>query len=140
MLGSQCLELADDIAVTAEIEVSIDPLPVSDEAKFLEPADLRLSEIVECELRERRPTPQRKRRLQKRTPLLRRKPPRVGERLLEPTRVDLFGTDVEHVARRAGVEDVTPKSPTQTSDGVLERRRRRFWRLLTPERVDEPVG
>ena len=140
MLGGESLELADHVAVQLELELRVDALADHDEPQLLEPSDLRLREVVERELRERRPTPQRKRGLQKRAPLLCRKPPRVGERLLEPTRVDLVGTDVEHVARRAGVEDVAPQSPTQTSDGVLKRRRRRLWRLLAPERVDEPVG
>ena len=63
MLADERLQLADDIAVAAEIQVSLDPLPVSDQAKFLEPADLGLREIVERELRERRPAPKRERRL-----------------------------------------------------------------------------
>ena len=58
VLAGERLQLADDIAVTAEVQVSLDPLPVRDQAKFLEPADLGLREIVECKLRERRPAPE----------------------------------------------------------------------------------
>ena len=78
--------------------------------------------------------------MQQRAPLLCRKPPRVGECLLETSRIDLVGSDVEDVAGRTGVEDVAPQHSTQSPDGVLKRRGRRLRRLLAPERVDEPVG
>ena len=70
MIPDECLELADDVAVAAELEVGIDPLPVGDQAKLVEPADLGLCEIVERELRERRPAPERERSLEAIAPLL----------------------------------------------------------------------
>ena len=140
MLTGESLELADHVAVQPELELGVDALADHDESKLLEPSNLRLREVVECELRERRPAPQRKRGLQKRAPLLRGKPPRVDERVLETTCIDLIRSDVEYVARRACVENVAPQRPAQASDGVLERRGRRLRRLLAPERVDEPVG
>ena len=64
VLADERLQLADDVAVRPELEISVDPLADDDEAKLLEPADLRLREVVERELRERRPAPERERRLQ----------------------------------------------------------------------------
>ena len=110
MLAGEPLELADHVAVQPELELGVDALADHDEPKLLEPSDLRLREVVECELRERRPAPQRERGLQKRAPLLRGKPPRVGERVLETTRIDLIRSDVEHIARRACVETSLPSA------------------------------
>ena len=61
MLADERLELADDVAVSAELEVGVDPLLERDEPQLLEPADLRLREVVERELRERRASPERER-------------------------------------------------------------------------------
>ena len=53
MLAYERLELTDDVAVPAELEVGVDPLLEGDEPQLLEPPDLRLCEVVERELRER---------------------------------------------------------------------------------------
>ena len=66
------LELADDVAVAAELEVGVDPLLDRDEAQLLEPADLRLRQVVERELGERRAAPERERADEQRAALVRR--------------------------------------------------------------------
>ena len=70
MLADERLELADHVALQPELELGVDALADDDEPQFLEPSDLRLREIVERELRERRSTPQRERGLQQRPSLL----------------------------------------------------------------------
>ena len=49
------LELADDVAVAAELEIGLDPLLERDQPKLLEPPDLGLRELLERELGERGP-------------------------------------------------------------------------------------
>src|SRR5262245_11221235 len=57
MLADEPLELADDIAVAAELEVRLDALLERDHPQLLEPPDLGLRKGLERELRERRPAP-----------------------------------------------------------------------------------
>ena len=59
MLRDERFELADDVTVPAEIEVCIDPRLERHEAELVETPDLRLREVVERELGQRRATPKR---------------------------------------------------------------------------------
>ncbi len=61
MLGDERLELAHDVTVPAELEIGLDPFLESVDSKLLETADLRLGELLEGELRERRASPERER-------------------------------------------------------------------------------
>ncbi len=105
---------------------------MSDEPQLLEPPDLGLREVVEREVRERGATPQSERALQQVPPLLGRKPPRIDERALEPTRVELLGRDAEDVAGRLGLEHVGAESLSEAGDGVLKGRRRGLRSVLAP--------
>ena len=55
------LELRDELRVTAECEVGVDPLLERDGAELLEPRDLGLRERLVEEVRERRAAPERER-------------------------------------------------------------------------------
>ena len=57
MLGDEPLELADDVTVATELEIGVDPLRNCGEPELVQPPDLRLREILERELRERRSPP-----------------------------------------------------------------------------------
>ena len=61
VLADETLELADHIAVAPELELGVDALAEDNEPQLLEPPDLRLREVVERELGERRPAPERER-------------------------------------------------------------------------------
>ena len=56
--GNQRLELADNIGVTAEREIRLDPIFNYPCPQFLQPGDLGLRERLRPEIGERRPTPQ----------------------------------------------------------------------------------
>ena len=123
----------------AELEVGVDPFSVSDEPELLEPPNLGLCEVVKREVRERGATPQRKRALQQVPPLLGRKPPRIDERALEPTRVELVGCEAEDIARRAGLEHVRAEDLPEAGDRVLQGRCRSLRCVLAPQEIDESV-
>ena len=57
--GDECLELGDELRVTSEREIRLDPLLERDGAQLLEPRDLGLGERLVEEVRERRPAPER---------------------------------------------------------------------------------
>ena len=90
VLADEGLELGDDVRVTAQLDVRRDPLLVRDEAQLVQPADLGLRPVVERELGERRPAPEREGAEEQRAALVRGGAPRVCEQLLEPPRVDLL--------------------------------------------------
>ena len=77
MVAHEPLELADDVAVAAELEIGLDPLLDRDEPELLEPPDLGLCEVVERELGESRSAPERERLLELLAPLGRRQAPGV---------------------------------------------------------------
>ena len=139
VLTHERFELPDHVAVQPELELGVDALADHDEAQLLESPNLGLCEVVEGKLGERRTAPERERCGQALPPLLGRESTRIRQCLLEPARIDLLGGRVQHVAGRTGLEDVGPERTTEPSDGVLERRRRRSRRLLTPEEVDQSL-
>ena len=57
--GDERLELGDELGMTSEREISLDPLLERDGAQLLEPRDLGLGERLVEEVRERRPAPER---------------------------------------------------------------------------------
>ena len=80
VVADERLELADHVAVAAELEVGVDPLLAGDEPQLLEASDLRLREVVERELGERRAAPELERRRSGAPAAPRREAARVGER------------------------------------------------------------
>ena len=139
VLGDEPFELADDVAVATELEIGVDALRKSGETELVQPPDLRLREVLERELRERRSPPQLERAHEMLASLLRREAARVRERALEPVRVDLLGRNAEDVSGGSCLEYVRPQHLSELTDAVLKRCHRRLGRTLAPEEVDEPI-
>ena len=139
VLGDEPFELADDVAVATELEVGVDALGESDETELVQPPDLRLREVLERELRERRSPPQLECAYEMLASLLRREPARVRERALEAVRIDLLGRDPQDVAGGTCLEYVRPQRLPELTDAVLKRCHGRLRRILAPEEVDEPI-
>ncbi len=59
MLGDECLELPDQLVLTPECKVGVDPKLQRCQPDLLEPGDRRLREALVGEVRERRAPPQR---------------------------------------------------------------------------------
>ena len=62
MLGDQCRELADDLPVSSEREIGVEPIFERTEPEVVEPAQLVTRERLRFEFRQRPPTPQGQRR------------------------------------------------------------------------------
>ncbi len=68
MLRDQLLELADELAVSPEREIGVDPILERRQSKLPEPDDLGLRKRLPGEITERRSAPERKRRPQSVSP------------------------------------------------------------------------
>ena len=64
VLLHQDLQLTDELCMPAAGQVTVDPFLQAAEVKLLQAGDLTLGEVLIGELRERRPTPERERRVQ----------------------------------------------------------------------------
>ena len=137
MLDDERVELGDDVRRVAELDIGGDALLERDEAKLLEPPRLGLGPVLERELGERRPAPQLERADEERASLLGRRTARVREQPFEVMRVDLLALDLEHVPGWTRDEHVRAERLPQRDDRVLDRRRRRFRRVVPIELVDE---
>ena len=71
MTGDERLELGDDLGVTREREVGLDPFLDGGQAELLQAGDLLLRERVEGEVRERRAAPETQRLAEERRRLVR---------------------------------------------------------------------
>jgi hypothetical protein len=139
VIPDQRLQLADHVGVAAELEVRLDPFLARNQPKLLEAPGLCLSEVVEGEFREGGAAPECEGIIQTLAPFGRRQLAHPRERPLEPASVDLILSDMEHVARCPGLEDVGSERTPQAPDRVLQRGGRRLRRFLAPEEVDQPI-
>ena len=106
MISGEGFELGDDISMSAELEVRVDPFAEDDEPELFEPSNLCLREVVEREVRERRPSPERKRARQPVAPLRSGQAPCIRQLLLERARVDVHAFGTKEISRRPRLEDV----------------------------------
>ena len=53
--------------------------------------------------------------------------------------IELARPDAQPISRSLRLQHLGPEGLSQLRDEVLQRRRRSSWRLLAPERVDQPV-
>src|SRR5205809_5370365 len=108
MFGDEAFEFADELPVSAEREVGVDPILVRGESKLLEPNDLRLRERLPGEIGERRATPERKRGLQRLGSAGRVAGPERRSALLaevdELEEIDCVRVDDEAITGRRGLE------------------------------------
>ncbi len=145
MVRRELLQLADEMAVTAEREVGVDALLQDGQPALLECRRLGEVDALVHELDERRTAPQRQ-RVGQRLPGRRRRSRlelavALGGELLEPVDVDGVAGQVEAVA---GVV-VEQRRPTvecsaQAGDVALQRPGRRPRRTVAPDRLDERAG
>src|SRR6266545_6039128 len=84
-----------------EREPSVDPELQREESQFLEARDLRLGEVLEREVRERRAAPEAERLAQQRRRVLRPGGLRLRDEPFEPAKVERFVAHPHEVARRA---------------------------------------
>jgi hypothetical protein len=120
MLGNERIELGHDVSRVTELDVGREALLERDEAQLFEAPDFCLRPVLERELREHRATPQLEGLLEQLPPPGRRGPPRVGEQVFEPVRIDLLAVDVEHVARLTRDQDVGAECLSQRHHAVVE--------------------
>ena len=143
MLRDERLELGDELAAAAQLEVGVDPLLERLEPELLEPADLALRRTV-SNAKSASGGPRQSASASRsscdrcsRGSALRASATSRSKR----PRSSCVGLDREHVAGRPRDEDVSaPSTLAELRDEVLERRDRRLRRLLAPELVDEAIG
>ena len=94
------LQLGDQVAGAAQVEVRVDAPFDRVEAHFLEAADLGLRECLEGKVGEWLAAPQLERPAEQRGAFLGRRLERLGTQLFEPRQVERARIDPEHVAGR----------------------------------------
>jgi hypothetical protein len=140
MRADERVELPDDVTVSAELEIRLDPLLDGDHAQLLEPAGLGLRELLEREVGESRATPERQGLLEQLAPIAGRSAASGAKELLEAVRIDPLRIDPEEVTGSARLENVLAQLSPQARDRVLKGRRRRSRSVLPVQEVDQPVG
>src|SRR5262249_31968364 len=148
LFGDQLLELRDDDGVAAQLEIRIDSLLEGGEALFLQSGNLGPCPRFVRELRERRSSPERKRRAQVTGRTLRiaaRKQLLTGlcERL-EPMQVELVVFDAKDVSRLFPEEPCADpvalvQDLAQARDVHVEHACNGSGRFLTPDVVDDSL-
>ena len=147
MPPDELTQLLDDVVVTAEGEIRLDPLLQRPEVQLLEPGDLLLGERVVGELDERWAAPEGETLAQRRrcpVGIARRElvAARV-EQLPKAVEVELAGLDAEEVAVVAGKQDAfagAVQGLSQPRDVHLDDLRGARRLLVRPELVDEVVA
>ena len=138
VLADERLHLGDELGVRAELEVGRDPLLERGQPEALEPVDLPLEERLELEVGEGRPAPEPERLAQQKRALGGLAARGAVEQLLEAAEIELR-VDLEHVAVRTRLQQPGAEQLSELRDRVLEGRRGRPRRVLTPEQVDDPI-
>ncbi len=139
MLLDEPLELADELGMTARLEVRLDPAFDRGEAKLLEPGNVGLREGLEGEVREGGPPPERQGGPQLRASVLRFERARLVHGGAESVDVDRARRDVEAITRCARLQHLRAEQLAELRDEVLERCKGGPRRLLSPDRVEQPV-
>ena len=143
------LDLGDDVRVTPERQIRIDPFLERCEPQFLQPGDLRLGERLVGDLCQRWAAPK-----------VKGLPQPVGrygriaggkclataaEQGLEAVGVQLAGGDTQHVSAVLGpqwagfVGGAVRQRAAHLRDGVLERLGSGRWRPGSPQAVDQAI-
>ena len=139
MFGDERLQLGDELTVSSELEVGIDPGLECCELAFLEPGDLDLRPRLEAQIGERPAAKERERLAQPRSCLLRRSPRRRADECVEAIDIDLARRKRELVTATPRDDPAVPKRSAEPRDvdlNALDRGRRR---LPAPYVVDQTV-
>src|SRR5262249_29656790 len=117
MLLDQHLELADQLGLAPELEISLDALLERRQPQLLQPPDRRLRERRVGQTDKPRPAPQPKRRAQLRRRVRWLRPVRLAQQPLETVKVELVAIDAQQISRRAG-----GNPPTLTAKRLSQQR------------------
>ncbi len=110
VLTDERLELPDDVGVSFELEVGVDPLLERDEPKLLEPADLALCERFVGEIGQRRTSPDVERLPQQRRARSRiRSVTRLCRQRREALQVEAARLHPKQITRRARLDRLRPE-------------------------------
>ena len=119
MVGNKPLELPNQRAVSAEVELGVDPLLERDHAQLVQPSGLEPGELL-LEVSERRAAPEPE-RLPEQLPTTRGlAAARACDQALEPVRVDRVRLHREPIAGRLRHQDLPPQRLPQPGDRVLQ--------------------
>ena len=144
MLGHQCLELPDQLVVTPEREISVEPELDRYQPDLLEPGDRRLGEALIGEIRQRWTSPEREgvaeplRRVGRQAAS--EQAPSLVHEALEAVEIERIRLDPDDVAGRSGRQHVPRKRLAQSRDVDPQRGGGVLGRVVAPELVDQPVG
>jgi hypothetical protein len=120
MLCDERLELPDDVPVTAQGEVGIDPHLDGHEPDLLQPRDARPGEALVRDVGQRRAPPQAERVAQPLRRLARQAPVSqvagLVDQALEAVQIQLAGLHGDQVARRPGAQHVGHERLAQARD------------------------
>src|SRR6059058_2813529 len=141
MLSHECLQLTNEVGVTGEGEVGLDPLLEDGKPQLLETSDLPLRERLVRHIGEDLSTPERERgskplgRLVR--TLLRERVPSLREESLATRRVQFLRCEHERVARRSTEQTRGAERRAQPRDVRSESCLGRSRRVAVPEVVDQ---
>src|SRR3954470_24899452 len=139
MLFHQAFELADELEMARSVQIGLHPLLQRRQPELFELRYVRLGERLERKISEWRPLPERQCFAQQLGPSVRFRALGTLQQGVEDLEVESSRGDVEPIARRLRLEKLRPERLTQLRDEVLQRGNGRSRRLLTPERIDQPV-
>ena len=149
MCDDQRLQLAQQLAVAAQLQVKLDPLNHRGQALFLEPRPLAIKQLVCAHSRERRSAPHTERLLDRRPrglqPTGRSVPPRPAERRLPPVHIARAGTQLQNVAARSTDQPLCIAARlhqrlAQPRDVHLQAATCPRRRILAPQLIDQPLA
>ena len=143
MLRDQLLELGDEVVVSAECELRVDPQLVGALPPLAEDGTLRL-DGVRREVAERLAAPEPERLGQPlgsdhRRACLERGSP-VGDEAIEAVEIELPRADGQHVAGAASLDARAAELLPQPVHVDLQRLGRSRRRVFSPEKVDRPLA
>ena len=143
MGGNEPFELGSENLVPGECKVCLDALLQRHEPQLLESYDLSLGERLIGHVREHGPAPQRKRLTQRHGRSVRiacrELAPSARDEPLEPLEIELARLYAQPIAGPVRRDAVLAEELAQPVHENLKRIPRGRRRLLTPQRVDQPV-
>jgi hypothetical protein len=140
MLLDELLQLPDQLAGRAQLEVGVDPLLERRESRLLQTADLVAGERLEGEVLERRPPPERQRGAELLGSLARLGPTCLRGEPLKARQVELLRVDAQRVSGGLGDDQLRTDRLSKPGDVVLQGSAGGLRRGRPPDLVDQPVG
>ena len=139
MCRDERFKLGDGVRVASELEVELDPHLQRRQTQLLEPGDGGVCERLVLEIRERWPTPERKRFAQQRRRF--RATPTLGRRgqPLEPSKVELVVVDAQQVSGRPCLDHVRTQQLAEVRHLPLHLRNRGHRRPPGVQLVGESI-